>query len=79
MAGRLNKQIAAELGTAEKTVKAQRARGMSKMKVRSVAELVRVVERAHCRSRVSWLTSDGIGAVHALYAQGPIGSRASAA
>jgi FixJ family two-component response regulator len=47
MAGRLNKQIAAELGTAEKTVKVQRARGMSKMKVRSVAELVRVVERAH--------------------------------
>ena len=47
MAGRLNKQIAAELGTAEKTVKTQRARGMSKMKVRSVAELVRVVERAH--------------------------------
>jgi FixJ family two-component response regulator len=47
MAGRLNKQIAAELGTAEKTVKVQRARGMSKMHVRSVAELVRVVERAH--------------------------------
>jgi len=47
MEGRLNKQIAADLGTAEKTVKVHRARGMEKMHVRSVAELVRAVERAH--------------------------------
>ena len=47
MEGRLNKQIAADLGTAEKTVKVHRARGMEKMQVRSVAELVRCVERAH--------------------------------
>jgi len=47
MAGRLNKQIAADIGTAEKTVKVHRARGMEKMHVRSVAELVRLVERAH--------------------------------
>ena len=46
MAGRLNKQIAADIGTAEKTVKVHRARGMEKMRVRSVAELVRLVERA---------------------------------
>jgi len=46
MAGRLNKQIAADLGTAEKTIKVHRARGMEKMHVRSVAELVRIVERA---------------------------------
>jgi len=46
MAGRLNKQIAADLGTAEKTIKVHRARGMEKMQVRSVAELVRLVERA---------------------------------
>jgi FixJ family two-component response regulator len=39
--GLLNKQIAAELGTAEKTVKVHRARIMGKMEVRSVAELVR--------------------------------------
>jgi FixJ family two-component response regulator len=45
MNGRLNKQIAADLGTAEKTVKVHRARGLDKMQVRSVAELVRVVER----------------------------------
>jgi FixJ family two-component response regulator len=40
VAGRLNKQIAAELGTAEKTVKVHRARVMKKMGVASVAELV---------------------------------------
>jgi FixJ family two-component response regulator len=49
MSGRLNKQIAADLGTAEKTVKVHRARGMEKMHVRSVAELVRIFERAHPR------------------------------
>jgi FixJ family two-component response regulator len=39
--GKLNKQIAAELGTAEKTVKVQRARMMRKMGVDSLAGLVR--------------------------------------
>ncbi len=46
VAGLLNKQIAAELGTVEKTVKVHRARVMQKMNVRSVAELVRLTERA---------------------------------
>ena len=41
VAGRLNKQIAAELGTAEKTIKVHRARMMRKMQVDSLAELVR--------------------------------------
>ncbi len=41
IAGLLNKQIAAELGAAEKTVKVHRARIMAKMGVRSIAELVR--------------------------------------
>jgi RNA polymerase sigma factor (sigma-70 family) len=44
-AGRLNKEIAAELGTSERTVKAHRAQAMEKMQVASVAELVRVAER----------------------------------
>jgi len=44
IAGRLNKQIAARLGTAEKTVKVHRARVMQKMSVRSVAELTRVAD-----------------------------------
>ena len=45
VAGRLNKQIAGELGTVEKTVKVHRARVMEKMKVRSLAELVSIVQK----------------------------------
>ncbi|NIT36028.1 MAG: response regulator [candidate division Zixibacteria bacterium] len=44
-AGWLNKQIAAELGTSEKTVKVHRARVMEKMKVVSLADLVRAAEK----------------------------------
>jgi FixJ family two-component response regulator len=44
--GRLNKQIAATLGTVEKTIKVHRGRVMAKMEVRSLAELVRLTERA---------------------------------
>jgi len=43
--GRLNKQIAAALGVAEKTVKVHRARVMEKMGADSLAELVRMAER----------------------------------
>jgi FixJ family two-component response regulator len=39
--GRLNKQIAADLGITEKTIKVHRARAMEKMGVRTLAELVR--------------------------------------
>lgn len=46
VAGRLNKQIAGELGTSEKTIKVHRARVMQKMSVRSVADLVRATARA---------------------------------
>jgi FixJ family two-component response regulator len=42
--GRLNKQIAAELGVVEKTVKVHRARVMDKMRAGSVAELVRLAD-----------------------------------
>jgi FixJ family two-component response regulator len=42
--GRLNKQIAFDLGIALKTVKVHRGRAMAKMQVRSVAELVRLCE-----------------------------------
>lgn len=43
--GRLNKQIAADLGIAEKTVKVHRGRAMAKMRVRSVAELVHLCDQ----------------------------------
>jgi FixJ family two-component response regulator len=45
IAGRLNKQIAADLGTAEKTVKVHRGRIMAKLGVRSVAALVRMTQQ----------------------------------
>jgi FixJ family two-component response regulator len=44
--GMLNKQIAGELGTTEKTVKVHRGRVMQKLGVRSVAELVRLTQKA---------------------------------
>jgi FixJ family two-component response regulator len=43
--GRLNKQIANDLGVVEKTVKVHRARVMEKMQVRSVAALVQIADR----------------------------------
>lgn len=46
VAGKLNKQIAGDLGTAEKTIKFHRSRMMQKLGVRSVADLVRLTEKA---------------------------------
>lgn len=51
--GRLNKQIAFELGTSERTVKAHRAKVMEKMQVTSLAELVRIGEQLHAPSQSS--------------------------
>ena len=44
--GMLNKQVGGELGMAEKTVKVHRGNLMKKLGITSVAELVRLVERA---------------------------------
>jgi FixJ family two-component response regulator len=46
VAGRLNKQIAGDLGIVEKTIKVHRARMMRKMNVRTVADLARLAEKA---------------------------------
>jgi FixJ family two-component response regulator len=48
--GMLNKQIALELGIAEKTVKVHRGRVMEKLGVDSVADLVRLAEKAGIQS-----------------------------
>ena len=45
VAGRPNKQIAADLGTVEKTIKVHRSRMMEKLGVRTVADLVRMTQK----------------------------------
>jgi FixJ family two-component response regulator len=50
-AGRLNKQIAGDLGTGEKTIKVHRGRMMEKLGVHTVADLVRLAEKAGISGR----------------------------
>jgi RNA polymerase sigma factor (sigma-70 family) len=45
VSGMLNKQIAAQLGTAESTVKVQRSRAMEKMHAQSLVDLARMIEK----------------------------------
>jgi RNA polymerase sigma factor (sigma-70 family) len=49
--GMLNKQIAAEIGTTENTVKAHRSRAMEKMQAQSLVDLVKMVERIQISAR----------------------------
>jgi FixJ family two-component response regulator len=50
VSGQLNKEIAASLGTAEKTIKVHRGRVMRKMRARRIADLVRMADQLHDRS-----------------------------
>lgn len=50
VAGRLNKQIANDIGTVEKTVKVHRGRMMQKLGVHTVADLVRMAEKVGIRA-----------------------------
>jgi RNA polymerase sigma factor (sigma-70 family) len=54
--GMLNKQIAGELGRAEKTVKVHRGRVMRKLHVTSVAQLVRLIEGTSINPRPGYET-----------------------
>ena len=69
--GKMNKQIAADLGAGEKTVKVHRGRVMAKMRVRSVAELVQLAARVgvemepHVRVGENLLVEKVVGSVAA--------------
>jgi RNA polymerase sigma factor (sigma-70 family) len=53
VAGKLNKQIAHQLGTSEKTIKVHRARVMDKMQAASLADLVLLAQAAGlCKPKV---------------------------
>ena len=53
VAGMLNKQIAAELGTAKVPVKVQRSRAMEKMHAASLADLIKMIGKVNPPSQRS--------------------------
>jgi len=62
--GRLNKQIGAELGVGEKTIKVHRARVMAKMRARSMAELVRLADAVGVQAGSGPRSNIGPGDIH---------------
>jgi FixJ family two-component response regulator len=63
--GKLNKQIAGEIGAGERTVKAHRASVMEKMKAGSVAELVHIAEQL--RAATANADKSGAGPAHSRW------------
>jgi RNA polymerase sigma factor (sigma-70 family) len=55
--GKINKQIARELGATERTIKAHRQRVMEKMKTQTLAELVSIAERLGLVAHISIVNS----------------------
>jgi RNA polymerase sigma factor (sigma-70 family) len=53
VSGMINKQIAAQIGIAENTIKVHRSRAMEKMQANSVADLVKMIERLQVSSTKS--------------------------
>lgn len=66
--GRLNKQIAAALGTTEKTIKVHRGRVMTKMQAESIADLVRMFDQLGEPSLVSESDAAPSGGIEAIRA-----------
>jgi FixJ family two-component response regulator len=53
IAGRLNKQIAGDLGTVEKTIKVHRGRVMEKLGAKTIVDLVRIAEKAGISAKIN--------------------------
>jgi len=70
--GRLNKQVARELGISEITVKAHRGKMMRKMRVDSLAELVNVAARLRVGSGLSVLQGDAMRAATPAFQSAPV-------
>lgn len=62
VAGQMNKQVAARLGTAEKTIKVHRAHVMQKLHVRTLADLVHLADRVGIGAPVPPLHHQGVPA-----------------
>lgn len=60
VAGQLNKQIAADLGVSEITVKVRRGNAMRKLQLRSVADVVRLWDRLQVLQTDAGSTGAGI-------------------
>jgi FixJ family two-component response regulator len=75
--GRLNRQIAIDLGTGEKTVKVHRGRVMTKMHADSVAELVRLITHAGVQPELSEQPSLLIKTPPCVAAQSPRSTESS--